>query len=257
MQYEQGFTDALQFMWGKGFLSPGGPEEIDELVAGLSIAGSRILDIGSGLGGVDLHLATKHDAAEIVGIDVEPQLIMAAQEYIASKGLQNRIRFDLVEPGPLPFPDSSFDIVFSKDSMVHIPDKQSLFLEVIRVLKDAGTFVAADWLWAEEAANSPAVQKWLSATPLKFTFTTLAEADAALRRAGFVEISIANRGALLQASNRKEIEYLAGPAKKLLASLVGEEMANARLASARGRQAALDSGQLIPCHVKGRKPAHR
>jgi ubiquinone/menaquinone biosynthesis C-methylase UbiE len=254
MQYERRFTDALQFMWGKGFLSPGGPEEVEEMLAGCSLTGLSVLDIGSGLGGVDLLLATKHGAAEVIGIDVEPQLIAAAEEYIAAKGLQDRIGFQLVGPGPLPFPHDRFDAVFSKDALVHIPDKRALFVEVVRVLKPGGFFVAADWLWAKGAADSPVVQAWLSATPLKFAFTTVPDAGDAMRKADFVDIAIEDRRALLQVSNRKEVEILSGPARKQLAILVGEEMADARLASARGRQAALDSGDLIPCHLSGRKP---
>ena len=53
MQYSKAFTDALQFMWGDGFLSPGGPAEVAEMLEGHDIAGKRLLDIGSGLGGVD------------------------------------------------------------------------------------------------------------------------------------------------------------------------------------------------------------
>src|SRR6185312_3895479 len=115
MQYARDFTDALQFMWGEGFLSPGGPEEVAQMVAGHDIAGKRVLDIGSGLGGVDA------------------QLIEAANVLIAKKNLSARIAFKLVEPGPLPFEDGSFDVVFSKDAMVHIDDKPSLFGEVLRV----------------------------------------------------------------------------------------------------------------------------
>jgi ubiquinone/menaquinone biosynthesis C-methylase UbiE len=254
MQYERRFTDALQFMWGKGFLSPGGPEEVEEMLAGYDLAGLRVLDIGSGLGGVDLLLAAKHGAAEVIGIDVEPQLIAAAENYIASQGLSHRISFELVALGPLPFLPENFDLVFSKDAMVHIPDKYALFVEVARVLKPGGAFIAADWLWAEGAANSPVVQAWLSATPLRFAFTTLPEAAEAMRRAGLVDIAIDDRRSLLQAANRKEVEALAGPARNKLAALVGEEMANARLASARGRQAALESGDLIPCHLRSHKP---
>jgi hypothetical protein len=54
MQYAKDFTDALQFMWGDGFLSPGGPEEVAEMLAGIDLSGKRVLDIGSGLGGIDL-----------------------------------------------------------------------------------------------------------------------------------------------------------------------------------------------------------
>jgi phosphoethanolamine N-methyltransferase len=157
MQYAKAFSDALQFMWGKGFLSPGGPAEVRQMLDGESLEGKRVLDIGSGLGGVDLLLVVGHGAAEVVGIDVEPRLIDEARDLVRSASLEGRIRFDLIEPGPLPFADESFDVVFSKDAMVHIPDKASLYREVLRVLKPGGRFTAADWLWKEGAATSPVV----------------------------------------------------------------------------------------------------
>ena len=64
--------------------------------------------------------------------------------------------------------------------------------------------------------------------------------------AGFVDSRITDLRLRLQRSNRKEIEVLEGPARQRLAAIVGETMANNRLASARGRQGALDSGDLIP-----------
>jgi len=254
MQYAKDFTDALQFMWGEGFLSPGGPEEVAEMVVGLDLTGKRVLDGGSGLGGVDLLLAVEHGAAQVVGIDVEPQLVDAARALIAAKGLSERVTFRLVEPGPLPFPDASFDVVFSKDAMVHIEDKASLYAEVLRVLKPGGWFTAADWLWAEGAAGSPVVDAWLSTGPLRFKFTPPAAALQALIAAGFADSRVTDLHQRLQQSNRKEIEALEGPARLRLAAIVGETMANNRLASAKGRQGALDSGDLIPSHLRGRRP---
>lgn len=255
MQYAKSFTDALQFMWGEGFLSPGGPDEVAQMLSDCDLEGKRVLDIGSGLGGVDLLLAQRHGAASVVGIDVEDQLIAAARALIASKGLQDRIRFELVEPGPLPFPDASFDVVFSKDAMVHIPDKDALYAEVLRVLKPGGRFIAADWLWAVGAESSPVVRSWLSAGPLSFAFTTPAEAAETLHHAGFVDVSVSDQRTALQVSNREEVAALEGPRFLSLSALVGEQMAMSRLASARGRQSALDSGDLIPSHLFGTAPA--
>ena len=67
MQYAKAFTDALQFMWGDGFLSPGGPEEVALMLEGHEIKGKRVLDIGSGVGGIDCLLADVYGAAEVVG----------------------------------------------------------------------------------------------------------------------------------------------------------------------------------------------
>jgi phosphoethanolamine N-methyltransferase len=254
MQYAKAFTDALQFMWGEGFLSPGGPEEVAEMVAGIDLAGKRVLDVGSGLGGVDILLATTHGAAEVVGIDIEPQLVEAARALVSAKGLAGRVTFRLVEPGPLPFPEASFDVVFSKDAMVHIEDKAALYAEVLRVLKPGGWFTAADWLWAEGAAESAVVEAWLSMGPLKFAFTPPAAALQGMIAAGFADPCITDLRPRLQQSNRKEIEVLEGPARQRLASIVGETLANDRLASARGRQGALDSGDMNPSHLRGRRP---
>ncbi len=151
--------------------------------------------------------------------------------------------------------NESFDAVFSKDAMVHIPDKAGLYAEVLRVLKPGGRFIAADWLWKAGAEASPPVVAWLSKMPLKFAFTTLPEAEAAMTKAGFADVSITDCRAALQASNREEIRALEGPAMRELAKVVGEEMAASRLVAARGRQGALDSGDLIPCHLGGRKPS--
>ena len=42
----------LELIWGEGFMAPGGPAKVDDLVSGLDLQGKRVLDIGSGLGGL-------------------------------------------------------------------------------------------------------------------------------------------------------------------------------------------------------------
>ncbi|MER9229228.1 methyltransferase domain-containing protein [Mesorhizobium sp. M0664] len=254
MQYPANLTDALEFIWGEGILSPGGPEEVAQMLEGIDLCGRRVLDIGSGLGGIDVLLAAKHGAAAVIGIDVEPQLIDLARDLAAKKGLTGRVTFQLVTTGKLPFADASFDLVFSKDAMVHIADKLAVYSEVLRVLKPGSWFIAADWLWSEGAAEGAVVHAWLSKMQLTFAFTPPADALQALIDAGFAEPGIADRRHELQEANRKEVALLEGPIRQRLAAIVGTEMAESRLASAKGRQAALDSGCLIPCHLRGRRP---
>lgn len=254
MSYDKAFTDALQFSWGDGFLSPGGPAEVRALLTGHAIDGKKVLDIGSGLGGVDLLLVGEHGADHVTGIDVDTWLVDQARALADGKGLSRRIDYCHVEPGPLPFADTSFDVVFSKDAMIHIPDKRSLYAEVLRVLKPGGFFIASDWLFAAGAAASPAVKAWVKDNPLGFTFTTSQEAEAALYKAGFSNVKVVDRRIFLQALNREEIKLLEGPDRMKLAAIVGEELALDRLTSARGRQGALDSGDLIPSHLSARKP---
>ena len=255
MQYSRAFVDALQFLWGEGFLSPGGPEEVAALLAGETLAGKRVLDIGSGVGGIDALLVARHHAGEVVGIDVEPLLVESARSLIARRGLSDRVSFRLVDPGPLPFADASFDVVFSKDAIVHIPDKPALYREVLRVLRPGGRFLASDWLFSAEAQTSPTIAAWTAGNPLTFAYVTPEAAADALAGAGFEQIAITDRNAALRQANRAEVAILEGPARERLAALVGAEMAQQRLHGARARQAVLESGDLRPCHLNGRKPA--
>lgn len=254
MSYTREFIAALEFVWGEGFLSPGGPEEVRAILGTHDIRGKRILDVGSGLGGIDVLLAGTYGAGEVVGIDVTPEVVDLARGLAERSGLAGRVSFQLVKPGPLPFPDGSFDVVFSKDAMVHVADKQAIYAEILRVLKPGGWLLASDWLWAEGAATHPLVTAWVPGNPLAFVFTTPPEARAALQAAGFEDITLTDRHREIAAGNRADIARLEGPAMKDLAALVGEELAADRLRASRARQPVLDAAALIPTHIHGRRP---
>jgi phosphoethanolamine N-methyltransferase len=255
MQYAKDFTDGLQFLWGEGFLSPGGPEAVANILSGTKLSGKRVLDIGSGLGGIDMLLAERFGASMVTGIDVEEQLVEMARDLASRRGLSRRVEFMTVDPGPLPFKDGSFELVFSKDAMVHVEDKLGIYREVKRVLAPGGEFRAGDWFWAKDAQNHPMVRAWLGAGPLHFAFTTPAQAEAALKAAGLRNVSVSDRRAELVASNRKTLARLEGPQFAELVRMVGEQSAAARREGTRLRQAVLEAGQLIPCHIKADRAA--
>lgn len=50
IQYPDHFIERLHAVWGDGFLSPGGPEEVKEIVRDINLTGKTILDIGCGTG---------------------------------------------------------------------------------------------------------------------------------------------------------------------------------------------------------------
>ena len=49
--YPQDSILFLEELWGDGFLSPGGPEEVERLLSGMDLAGRTVVDIGSGAPG--------------------------------------------------------------------------------------------------------------------------------------------------------------------------------------------------------------
>ena len=48
--YDKQIIGFLEELWGDGFLSPGGPDEVALVINKIDIAGKHVLDIGSGSG---------------------------------------------------------------------------------------------------------------------------------------------------------------------------------------------------------------
>ncbi len=138
-EYNDELLDYLQLFRGEGFLSPGGAEETRRVLGKVEIAGKDVLEVGSGLGGCCLIIAGEQDAKSVHGIDVEPLVISRAKQLVLQAGLQDRISFQHVEPGALPVPSNSFDVIFSKDAFCHIENKLTLYSELFRVLRPGGS----------------------------------------------------------------------------------------------------------------------
>ncbi|MEM6906386.1 MAG: class I SAM-dependent methyltransferase, partial [Pseudomonadota bacterium] len=158
----------LEHLWGEGYLSPGGPEEVARVLEGLDLAGATIVDIGCGAGGITASLARDYGAARVIGLDVEATTCAHARALAARWGVADRVEIRQVSPGPLPLEDGSVDLVFSKDSIIHIADKHKLAAEAFRVLKPGGWFAASDWLISHDGEPSPAMAAYIAAEDLDF-----------------------------------------------------------------------------------------
>ncbi len=253
-QYNENFIVALQWMWGDGYLAPGGAGEVEELLRDVDLTGSRVLDIGSGLGAIAILLAERHGAKEVVGIDVEPHLVEHSRDRARNAGVSNRVTFELVEPGPLPFADASFDAVFTKDAIVHIPDKPPFYGEVLRVLKPGGLFIGSDWLRGGSGEPPPIARDWLAFVHLDFRMRNLDETKEALETAGFLDVRMNDRNHWYQNEVKAELAALTGARFEGLVERIGEAAADYRRRSSELKQQVIDAGFLRPTHFLGYKP---
>ncbi|HCH99470.1 MAG TPA: SAM-dependent methyltransferase, partial [Alphaproteobacteria bacterium] len=57
MLYDDVHIALLEDIWGEGFLSPGGPDEVARVLEGLDLSGKTVLDIGCGSGAIAVLLA--------------------------------------------------------------------------------------------------------------------------------------------------------------------------------------------------------
>ena len=120
----------------------GGAAATEALLDPLGIAeGTRVLDLGSGIGGPARFMAARYGAA-VTGIDLTPDFVATAERLTALVGLD--ARFQTGSALDLPFEASSFDLVTLLHVGMNLPDKPRLFAEAARVLVPGGTFVVYD-----------------------------------------------------------------------------------------------------------------
>ncbi len=253
-QYADEFIDRLHLVWGDGFLSPGGAEEVAEVTRGLDLKDAAVLDIGCGTGGPSIALA-RDMGARVIGIDIEPQLLDRADTLAQDAGVADRIEFRQVTPGPLPFKHNSFDMVFSKDALIHIPDKQALYAEIMRVLKPGGALAASDWLSGENADDDAAFQHYLSLVPLDYTMATASQTADVMRKAGFERVETRDRNTWYSNLAPQEVARIEGPLRDKIIEVSDIETYEKWLAIRRALAAAAQSGGLRPTHLRGYNPA--
>ena len=99
--------------------------EIERVVRHLTI-GAKVLEIGAGTG---------RQAAELAARGFKVTAIEVTSSNYAAERL-----FDIVDYDgqTIPFPDSSFDIVFSSNVLEHVPDLATMHAEIRRVLVPGG-----------------------------------------------------------------------------------------------------------------------
>jgi len=253
-EYDDVFVTRLELIWGEGFLSPGGAEEVYAMVEGVALEGREILDIGCGVGGVDVLLVTEHGAKRVLGLDVEQPLLERATARAKAKGLSDRLEFRLIEPGPLPINDTSFDVVFSKDAILQVPDKPALFSDIYRVLRPGGMFVASDWLRNPER-HTPALDEYLDAAEYTAAMTTTDSTERSLESTGFANVRLKDQTDWLRDDTRKTHERISGPLKAQAIELIGKDRYERWLRISRALVAALESRELRPIHLVAQRPS--
>jgi tocopherol O-methyltransferase len=109
--------------------------------------GVRLLDVGCGFGGSSLYLAQRY-GVEATGITISPVQVEMANAEAAANG-KLRAQFLLMDAQEMTFPPSSFDVVWSLESISHYQRKKVFFASAARLLRPQGTFAIIDWFKKE------------------------------------------------------------------------------------------------------------
>lgn len=146
-QYTVAGIRHYEYIFGRTYVSTGGENTTKEFVAQLHLKeGDKVLDIGCGIGGSAFYMARTHKV-DVHGIDLSANMISIANEY--RKEMEDSVRknvtFEVSDITKKTFEPETFDVVYSRDSILHIRDKAQLFANCFKWLKPGGRLMISDY----------------------------------------------------------------------------------------------------------------
>jgi sarcosine/dimethylglycine N-methyltransferase len=124
----------------------GGLEAVDVLAEKAAITNaSLVLDVCSGMGGPARYLAHRL-GCRVTGLDITRSRHEGAIRLTRMVGLDHLVDFRLGNALDMPFADATFDVVIGQEAFAHVPDKEHLIAECVRVTTPGGIVAFTDIL---------------------------------------------------------------------------------------------------------------
>ena len=145
-QYSKKRIKLYEQIFGEGYISSGGHKTTVQMCVLLKNLknNARVLDIGSGIGGAAFFLESQYGCV-VTGVDLCGHICTIAEERKATKG--STVNFLLGDILDVEFTPKSFDVIMSRDTLLHLPEikKRELFVRCIEWLDDNGEIIIGDY----------------------------------------------------------------------------------------------------------------
>lgn len=118
--------------------------------------GHHVVDLGCGPGTVTVQIAERVGlSGHVQGIDLDPDMITAANELAAQRQLTDRVQHRVGNCTELSFEDDRFDACYCERVFQHLSGDapKRAAKEILRILKPGGRFVVVDTNWLSAAIH--------------------------------------------------------------------------------------------------------
>lgn len=174
---------ALMFSFYEGVFrkGPGSEESTLEALAMLELPPvPRVVDFGCGSGPAALVLARAREC-RVTAIDIHQPFLDELQSIAVRDGLAEQITVAQADMADPPFPDASFDLVWSEGAIYHVGFQEGL-RRWRRLLPTGGHVAVTEVTWLSDNPPPQAAQFWQTEYP---TITSIDGNLSKLHAAGF------------------------------------------------------------------------
>lgn len=178
-------VEVSQRVFGRGFLTPGGPDHVIDIVKSVGLDPVQsVLDLTMGLGGPAAAIAGKY-GVWVTGYERNPALFDIAATVLPTIKAGDQVRTNFFDPESVELPRKKFDVVLSNENMHCVQDRLVLIEKIYASLKDWGQFLMSDFVLPTEDPPSERLTKWLEKRGEPVTLWTQAQYEVAFTNLKF------------------------------------------------------------------------
>lgn len=203
-QYSRNGILRYEEIFGRTYVSVGGEATTKTFVSQLDLqAGQKVLDVGCGTGGGAFYMARKY-GVEVYGVDLSNNMIGIAEEYRneMEPHVKHRVQFYVDDATTMEYPENFYDVVYSRDTILHIDDKLSLYKKLLSCLKPGGKLMVTDYNHGAKD-HSDRFKKYVAGRG--YQLLTVNEYGDIIKKAGFKNVVPSDKSGYMMEIMKQEL----------------------------------------------------
>jgi len=204
-QYSRKGILMYEKIFGRTYVSVGGEYTTSVLTEKLNLQPNmKMLDMGCGTGGSAFYIARRY-GVDVHGLDLSTNMVDIANDYRSEMEpeVKHRVQFYIEDATAIEYPKEHYDVVYSRDAILHIKDKLNLFKKFLTTLKPGGKVLISDYNVGEQE-HTEHFKEYLKQRD--YQLVTVKEYGLVLQRAGFVDVEAVDNSAMLLEMLQIELE---------------------------------------------------
>jgi ubiquinone/menaquinone biosynthesis C-methylase UbiE len=133
----QDYDEMMRYLRDKGWM------ETDRII-NWGLDHGLAMEVGPGPGYLGLEWLKKTSGTYLKGAEISPDMINIATKNAKEYGVEDRVEYVLCDAHEIPFPENTFDAVFTNGSLHEWSRPEIIFNEINRILKPSGKYFISD-----------------------------------------------------------------------------------------------------------------